>query len=45
MDLFVTIEANYVCQPRLDYAMINKPRNLSGLIKQKASFLLMQDAM
>lgn len=25
MDLFITIEANYICQHRLDYAMINKP--------------------
>lgn len=36
MDLFITIEANYICQHRLDYAMINKPWNLSGLIKQRA---------
>ena len=35
MDLFITIEAIYICQHRLDYAMINKPWNLSGLIKQR----------
>lgn len=34
MDLFITIEANYICQHRLDYAVINKPGNLSGLIRQ-----------
>lgn len=45
MDLFITIDTNYICQHRLDYAMINKPWNLNGLIKQKVSFSLMQNVM
>lgn len=45
MDLFTTIEANYICHHRLDYALINKPWNLSGLIKQRFLFLLMHNVM